>query len=219
MNVGADGWHPVGLSAGLAPGTSNGTRILGREVVVWRDSTGVAHAWDDRCPHRGMRLSLGFVRGNEIACLYHGWRYDTAGRCRHIPAHPQLDPPETIRVPVHATTERLGMIFVRIREGPGPDLPEERPVTGVRSLAVDRGADEAIAQAMHEPGAAVSALTPSLLLFWTGAEHILAGVQAVSAGRCMLHVVAVGEHGRDGQKRISTWSERLRAAIEAGAGA
>lgn len=57
------------------------------------------------CPHRGMRLSLGFIRGDQVACLYHGWHYD-AGQCRYIPAHPQLTPPETIRVQAFETAER-----------------------------------------------------------------------------------------------------------------
>jgi nitrite reductase/ring-hydroxylating ferredoxin subunit len=217
MSLGTGGWHPVALSSGLAPGTANGTRILGREIVVWRDSAGIARAFDDRCPHRGMRLSFGFVRGNEIACLYHGWRYDAAGRCRHIPAHPDLLPPETIRATVHETTERLGMTWVRTEPAPAAALPEERTVTEVRSIAVERSADEVIAHALRDAGPSVSALTPSLLLFWTGEEHILAGVQAVSAGAAMLHVVGVGERGEAGRKRINTWAERLRNAIEAGA--
>lgn len=217
MSLGTGGWHPVALTSGLAPGTANGTRVLGREIVVWRDGKGIAHAWDDRCPHRGMRLSFGFVRGDEIACLYHGWRYDAAGRCRHIPAHPDLVPPETIRVPVHETMECLGMTWVRTGPAPAVALPEERTVTEVRSIAVERGADEAIAHALRDAGPAVSALTPSLLLFWTGEEHILSGVQALSAGACMLHVVGVGERDNAGRKRISAWSERLRNAIEAGA--
>ena len=57
----APAWHPVALSADIEPGIANGTRILGREIVVWRDASGAAHVWDDRCRHRGMRPSFGFV--------------------------------------------------------------------------------------------------------------------------------------------------------------
>jgi hypothetical protein len=106
---------------------------------------------------------------------------------------------------------------VRTEPAPAADLPEERLVTPVRSIAIERGADEAIAHAMRDAGPSVSALTPALLLFWTGEEHILAGVQAVSAGACMLHVVGVGERGNAGRKRINAWAERLRNAIETGA--
>ena len=68
------GWHAVTLAGGVETGTSMGTRLFGEEIVVWRDENGVAHTWEDRCPHRGMRLSMGFVRSDRIACLYHGWQ-------------------------------------------------------------------------------------------------------------------------------------------------
>ena len=87
------GWHAVALAGGVETGTSTGTHLFGEEIVVWRDATGAAHAWEDRCPHRGMRLSMGFVRSDRIACLYHGWQYGTDGHCLYIPAHPEIQVP------------------------------------------------------------------------------------------------------------------------------
>src|ERR1700761_4881320 len=92
-----DNWHPVGMSNAIEAGNSAGTHLFGQELVVWRDSSGVAHVNEDRCPHRGMKLNFGFVRGDRIACLYHGWQFDRDGVCRYIPAHPALDVPVTIR--------------------------------------------------------------------------------------------------------------------------
>ena len=57
------GWVPVALSASIEAGTSAGAVVDGSEIVVWRDNSGKAHVWEDRCPHRGMRMSFGFVRG------------------------------------------------------------------------------------------------------------------------------------------------------------
>ncbi|NVN12987.1 Rieske (2Fe-2S) protein, partial [Nguyenibacter vanlangensis] len=91
-----DGWHALMLAMDLEPGSVAGCVLRGRELAVWRDARGVAHVWDDRCPHRGMRLSLGFLREGTLACLYHGWRFGPDGRCAHIPAHPELSPPATI---------------------------------------------------------------------------------------------------------------------------
>lgn len=107
-------WHPVALSHDVARNTSTDTRLGGEELVVWRDGDGRIHVWPDRCPHRGMRLSFGFVRENHIACLYHGWRFDAAGQCRYIPAHPDLDVPPTIRIEPFATREQFGMVWVRL---------------------------------------------------------------------------------------------------------
>ena len=66
-------WYPVALSNGIEPGRSAGTRLFDQELCIWRDTEGTAHAWEDRCPHRGMRLSFGFVRGDRIACLSLSW--------------------------------------------------------------------------------------------------------------------------------------------------
>ncbi len=117
---------------------------------MWRDNSGVAHVWEDRCPHRGMKLSFGFVRGDHIACLYHGWQYDTAGRCRYVPAHPDLEVPATITVPVFAAAEACGMIWTCAEpEAARPAAPADAgEVIPVRSLYVDNDAD-ALLQAVR----------------------------------------------------------------------
>ena len=156
----AGAWYPVALSSGVEPGTSNGTRLFEREIVVWRDADGAAHVWEDRCPHRGMRLSLGFVRGDQIACLYHGWRYDAAGRCRHIPAHPQLTPPETIRVPVLTSVERAGMIWA-CKDGPQQvEPPVDEAVMPVRSITVECAPDRALAYLTGSPRGPAHGIEP-----------------------------------------------------------
>lgn len=68
-----------------------------------------------------MRLSHGFVRGEALSCIYHGWSYAQAGHCLRIPAHPGLTPPETIRVATFPVEESGGMIWVA--EGAPDDKP------------------------------------------------------------------------------------------------
>ena len=133
--VNEDRWVPVALSSSIEPSTSAGALVGGADLVVWRDSAGAAHVWEDRCPHRGMRLSFGFVRGNHIACLYHGWQYDTGGQCQYIPAHPSLDVPQTIKVLTYATAERDGLIWTRLAEGADKaDIPATGAATPVKTL-------------------------------------------------------------------------------------
>ena len=222
----ADGiCYPVALAAGIEPRTSNGTHLFGREIVVWRDSDGASHVWEDRCPHRGMRLSLGFVRGNQIACLYHGWHYDAAGQCRYIPAHPQLTPPDTIRVPAYDSAERLGMIFLWNGGSPRGALPAERAVTPVRSITVDCAAERAeaclqgpelapFADADATP--AVTALSPALFSVVSGGDEAIVGIQPLSADACALHIVVAGadDRGRALRKRVSLWAQDLRRKLE-----
>jgi len=207
-------WYPVALSGDIAPGTGNGTRIHGREIVVWRGVDGVAHVWDDRCPHRGMRLSFGFIRGNDIACLYHGWRYDGAGRCRYVPAHPQLTPPETIKASVHASVERLGMVWMR---GDGDDPPpEERTVTPVRSITIACPPRDVAQSLRRDPGTG-SRFGPFLVANGAGDEETLIGLQPLSDKASVLHMVIAGMQSDNAQKRASRWSEDLRCELETAA--
>lgn len=60
--------------------------LLGEPVLIGRDGDGRVFALSDICPHRGMPLSYGRLDGAEVTCCYHGWRFDTAGRCTHIPS-------------------------------------------------------------------------------------------------------------------------------------
>ena len=68
-----DLWYPVAPSWQVR-NAPVGIIRLGESIVLWRDGAGKVHALEDRCPHRGMRLSFGFVRGDALNCLYHGWQ-------------------------------------------------------------------------------------------------------------------------------------------------
>jgi nitrite reductase/ring-hydroxylating ferredoxin subunit len=223
-------WYAVAISEGLEPGTSAGTRLFGNEIVIWRDSDGVAHAWEDRCPHRGMRLSFGFVRGNHIACLYHGWQYDAEGQCRHIPAHPDLKVPAAIRTTAYACREGLGMVWVysALETEALPEFPSTYPqVTPVRSIYVDR-APGAVLESLAgtdlpsfpSSGAAVRptvARSGSLLSLNFGGNEVLAAVQPCGEAKTALHLAVPGrpEDWRgDGQKKVARWAEELRHDLE-----
>jgi nitrite reductase/ring-hydroxylating ferredoxin subunit len=223
----AGNWHPVGLSHSLEAGSSAGTRLLARELVVWRDTSGVAHVWEDRCPHRGMKLSFGFVRGDHIACLYHGWQYDRGGYCQYIPAHPDLDVPKTFKVPVYPTQERGGMIWTTLSENPA-DMPEDRGDTlPLRSLYLDCARDTAIAAlgtvsltlfaSQGQADSIVNRVTETLYEVSAGQERLLIGVQAVADDRTALHLAICGSpdlyEGR-GQRHFLDWALRLRYLIE-----
>ncbi len=138
------GWQPLMLSLDLPSATVSGAQIGEQKLAVWRDSKGQVHVSDDRCPHRGMRLSLGFVREDMLACLYHGWRFDEGGHCRVIPAHPDIRPASTICVPVFPAWEHAGLIWTRVDgadTGEPPEtewnLPETEHVTPVRTIMIN----------------------------------------------------------------------------------
>lgn len=204
-------WVPVALSASIEAGTSAGAVVDGNEIVVWRDNSGKAHVWDDRCPHRGMRMSFGFVRGDHIACLYHGWQYDTAGQCRYIPAHPALEVPQTIKVSTYVAEEKYGIVWATAAgEAALPEIEGVTEVTPVRSLYIGRGAGDVIA-ALREIG--FSDLGP----LQVGDDRLLVAPQSISPNKTALHIVIAGVpavHAGAKQKHYAVWGERLRFDLE-----
>jgi phenylpropionate dioxygenase-like ring-hydroxylating dioxygenase large terminal subunit len=81
-------------------------QIIGEEIVLFRDENGVAHALNDRCPHRGARLSLGTTKNGRLACPFHGWKIDGSGSCCSIPANgPRAPIPAAAVVTSYPVTE------------------------------------------------------------------------------------------------------------------
>jgi phenylpropionate dioxygenase-like ring-hydroxylating dioxygenase large terminal subunit len=60
--------------------------MLGEPILIGRDAAGAAFALRDLCPHRGMPLTAGHFDGHRVECCYHGWQFDTTGRCTLIPS-------------------------------------------------------------------------------------------------------------------------------------
>jgi nitrite reductase/ring-hydroxylating ferredoxin subunit len=230
------GWHAVALAGGVETGTSMGTHLHGEEIVVWRDADGAAHAWEDRCPHRGMRLSMGFVRTDRIACLYHGWQYGTDGHCLYIPAHPEIQVPPSIVTWRHTCAEAMGMIWVHFGDAPDePSIPVAAAgldTVPVRSLYVDRPAEilaERFAAAkptLFRPEIAANAANRAarregLLVIHTlhGEDLLIGAVHPMDDGRSALHLVIVGDakdYRGAGQLHFSRFAEMLRDHIELG---
>lgn len=140
-------WHPViaGMHLRDQPVAVD---LLGQPLVLWREHghgheapPSVVHAWADRCPHRGARLSLGRVlthlHGARLECPYHGWQLagDAAsvqghhgapvrvGRCVHVPAAPAFEPPPSHGVPVFEAQEHCGLVWVRLERPDFGRLP------------------------------------------------------------------------------------------------
>lgn len=105
-------WHPVAFSDQLLASQHQAIQLLDEELVLWRSADGRVMAWDDRCPHRGAKLSLGKVVDDRLACPYHGWRFDGAGRCTLKPAQPSLPVPAEPMTQAFQVQERHGLVWV-----------------------------------------------------------------------------------------------------------
>ena len=86
--------------------------VLGQPLVLFRGANGAASALLDRCAHRNVPLSLGEVVSDQLQCGYHGWRYDGAGICRHVPGLCAQSEGPARRVPAFECVERDGYVWV-----------------------------------------------------------------------------------------------------------
>jgi len=118
-------WHPVTTVQHLKAHRMIAVQVLGEDVVIWY-ADGQMMAWQDLCVHRGTRLSLGQIDGNKLQCPYHGWVYDTRGRCIHIPAHPDQTPPTRARIKSYACTVAYDLVWVCLGQAiqAPPPFPE-----------------------------------------------------------------------------------------------
>jgi phenylpropionate dioxygenase-like ring-hydroxylating dioxygenase large terminal subunit len=108
-------WHPVAYSSAVQPGPT-GVRLLGENLVVAR-MDGEVRCFRDLCIHRGTPLSLGWVDGASLVCGYHGWEYDSTGRCVRIPALPsERTIPGKARTDTFRVRERYGLVWVCVGE-------------------------------------------------------------------------------------------------------
>lgn len=103
----ANVWTILGLPRDFAAGQLYPRIIAGERVVLFRDGTGALVGLIDRCPHRGVALSLGKLADGIVQCPFHGWRFDGTGANVHVPWNPD------------AKCENLGALAVPVRESGG----------------------------------------------------------------------------------------------------
>ena len=135
------GWYPIAAASDLPLRHVFHGQLLGRELAVWRADDGYVNVWQNRCLHRGARLSIGINDGRELKCQYHGWRYAnrTAG-CTYIPAHPADAPARTIRNRIFPVEERYGLVWSSLNsteELPAISALEGGPSLPLRGIVVN----------------------------------------------------------------------------------
>jgi nitrite reductase/ring-hydroxylating ferredoxin subunit len=130
-------WHPIEISANLRERPLP-IRLLGENLVLFRDQEGRPCLLDDRCMHRGTALHTGRVVNGCIECPYHGWMYDGRGQCVAQPAErPEYRFAERVRTTAYCTYEIGGVIFAYLGPGsppPFPTIPELLTNTGRRQV-------------------------------------------------------------------------------------
>src|SRR3954471_15645296 len=135
-------WLPVCLSEEVAErdGAPVRSRLVGEDLVVFRDSQGKLGVLDERCPHRGASLAFGRNEQCGLRCLYHGWKFDVEGNILEKASEPDSAAARSsFRQPAYPVREAGGFVWAWL--GPKDELrefqpPAWAPVPGMRYAIV-----------------------------------------------------------------------------------
>jgi len=117
-------WHPIAPADELTDlKPKKRVRVLGEDLVLYRDGNGGYGLVSEHCSHRGASLYYGFVEEDGIRCAYHGWKYDACGKCIEQPfENPETGFKDKIQHPAYAVEKLAGLVFAYL----GP--PDKKPI-------------------------------------------------------------------------------------------
>lgn len=210
-------WHPVAPSAELHPGANIMAGFAeGQELALWRAASGAAQAWENRCPHRSVRFTLGQVLQDRLACAYHGWQYDAgSGQCASIPAHPGMPAPRNVCAKVFHAAEAAGMLWVSLAaEAPPSPPPDDAVPAGwsfCRTLSVRTGAAR-VSDALAARGFRAEA--PLALRGTLGEVDAAALVLDAQPQLAFIHLWTPAAPGSGAMEKLHAAGRALRGEIE-----
>jgi 5,5'-dehydrodivanillate O-demethylase len=126
-------WHPIGAATEFDDKSTKQVRLLGEDLVLYKDRSGTYGLLALHCPHRRADLSYGFVEECGLRCSYHGWAFDEQGNCLSAPFEDTAAGNTRFRDQIHQTAypveERGGMLFAYLGPEPVPCCPTWEPFT------------------------------------------------------------------------------------------
>ena len=126
-------WQPIAGASELDANPIRAIRLLGEDLVLYKDLGGRYGLVDRHCPHRRADLSYGFVEETGIRCNYHGWLMDEAGRVIEQPyddtVNPKSKAKERCTTGAYPVKECAGLLFAYMGPQPVPELPVWEPFT------------------------------------------------------------------------------------------
>lgn len=133
-------WHPIAAAGELEGKAAIPIRILGEDLVLFRDKQDKLGLIGNRCAHRLVEMQYGFVVEEGLRCPYHGWAYDITGQCTSQPAEAQgSNFKDKIKLTSYPVQERSGLVFAYLGPQPVPLMPwwdRMRPSMGFKSFKV-----------------------------------------------------------------------------------
>ena len=194
LSVTDPNWYPIASSEDLPFRHVYQGQLLGRELAVWRADDGHVNVWENRCLHRGVRLSIGINEGQELKCQYHGWRYaNQSAGCTYIPAHPADAPARRIENRKYPMCEAFGLVWSAANhDQPFTPFPgaEGRDWFPLRPMPVNAEPEDVVAAlARLAPDDQPADILPALTVRIGGVTWF---VQPVDAGRAVIRGLVEG---------------------------
>ncbi|MGE3244998.1 MAG: Rieske 2Fe-2S domain-containing protein [Beijerinckiaceae bacterium] len=115
-------WIAVHRSEDLARGEAKPIRIMGENYALYRGESGRAQVIAYHCPHRWAPMHLGWIEGDDIRCVYHGWKFDCSGQCKEQPAEGKGFA-RKVKIATWPTQEYLGLVWCYFGEDKPPAFP------------------------------------------------------------------------------------------------
>src|SRR5438034_6136942 len=126
-------WMPIAAVAELDDRPTKPVRLMGEDLVLYKDKVGTYGLVDRHCPHRRADLSYGWVEGCGLRCHYHGWRGELTGRCVEQAfgeqGHPQARFKDRARIKADAVEPKAGLMWAYLQLAPAPALRTGEPFT------------------------------------------------------------------------------------------
>ena len=117
-------WHPIAMAQDLSPESpTKSVRLLGEDLVLFRDKSGNVGLLADHCSHRSASLCYGRVEERGIACAYHGWLYDTKGNILETPPERNQAIMNSVKQPAYPVKKFIGMYWAYLGPLPAPEIP------------------------------------------------------------------------------------------------
>jgi 5,5'-dehydrodivanillate O-demethylase len=118
-------WHPVAIRAEMDARWTKRVRLLGEDLVLFRDRSGRLGLIGEACPHRRASLAYGIPTAEGIRCPYHGWQFDGTGACTEQPNEPAGSTfKDKVRAAGYPVRELGGLVFAYLGPAPAPVLPQ-----------------------------------------------------------------------------------------------
>ncbi|GMA65209.1 Rieske 2Fe-2S domain-containing protein [Alicyclobacillus fastidiosus] len=114
-------WLPIAAASELEGEWTKKVRLLGEDLVLYRDRSGKLGLIGERCAHRGVSMTCGIPEENGLRCPYHGWLYDATGQCLEQPNEPSTSTfKDKVKLPAYEVEELGGLIFAYLGPKPAP---------------------------------------------------------------------------------------------------